>query len=30
LEPVEEWDADEFWSFEVIERWPKNDERDKE
>jgi hypothetical protein len=30
LEPVEVWDADKLWSFEVIERWKKDDERDEE
>jgi hypothetical protein len=29
LEPVEEWDADELWSLDVIERWKEDDERDE-
>jgi hypothetical protein len=29
LEPVEEWDANELWSLEVIERRPEDDERDE-
>jgi hypothetical protein len=31
LEPVEEWDADERWILEVVERGPEHDEkRDEE
>jgi hypothetical protein len=31
LEPVEEWDADESWILEVVERGPEHDEkRDEE
>ena len=30
LEPVEEWDADELWSLDVIERWKEDDERDQQ